>query len=241
MRHRKNVVKLGRTAAHRKALMRNLLDSLILNSRMETTVVKAKELKRYADNFFSRVRKNDLPAKKRAIKFLRTKEAFLKLFTDDFIDFLNSRNGGYVRVIRTGIRAGDAAPLAIIELTGKYEPKKKEKAPHVETKKVQPKEVKKEEVKAEKEEAVEATAAVSAEEKVEAQPVVEKTEEKPAEKVEQQTPVVEAKVGAPVEEKKEAVSKPEDTPVSAESSEQAPAEEKKEEQPSEPAPEDKKE
>ena len=237
MRHRKNVVKLGRTAAHRKALMRNLLDSLILNSRMETTVVKAKELKRYADNFFSKARKNDLPAKKRAIKFLRTKEAFLKLFTDDFIDFLNSRNGGYVRVIRTGIRSGDAAPLAIIELTGKYEPKKKEKPSPTETKKVQPKEVKKEEVKAEKEETVEPTAVVSAEEKVEAQPVVEKTEEKPAEKEEQQAPVVEAKVDAPVEEKKEAVSKPEDTPIS----EQSPVEEKKEEQPSEPAPEDKKE
>ena len=125
MRHRKKISKLNRTSAHRKALMRNLLDSLISQGRIETTIAKAKELKRFADNFFSKVRKNDLNAKKRAGRYLKTRESFKKLFEEDFIDFLNSRNGGYVRVVRSGIRPGDTAQLAIIELTGKYEPETK--------------------------------------------------------------------------------------------------------------------
>ncbi len=130
MRNRNKTNQLNRTASHRKALMRNLIDQLIVHSRIETTLVKAKELKRYADNFLSKMRKNDLAAKRKAISVLRTKDAFQKLFSDEFIEFLNSRSGGYVRVMRTSVRPGDATRLAIIELTGKYEPKDtKKKAP----------------------------------------------------------------------------------------------------------------
>ncbi len=155
MRHRKNIAKLGRPAAHRKALLRTLVDNLIIHGTIETTVVKAKELKRYTDNFLSKMRRNDLAAKRRAQRILRTKTAFQKIFTPEFMEFLNSRAGGYVRVLKTDYRAGDAAPLAIIELTGKFDakssekPKAVKKAPAAKKETAEKKTVKKEAVKKE--------------------------------------------------------------------------------------------
>lgn len=198
MRKRNKTNQLNRTASHRKALMRNLIDQLITYGRIETTLVKAKELKRYADNFLSKMRKNDLSAKRKAISVLRTKEAFKKLFTDDFMEFLNSRVGGYVRVIRTSLRAGDAARLAIIELTGKYEP--------ADNKKKAPKKVKTEDrgsrledSKEEKQE--ESKKEVKTENKGEKAPVVEENKETP--KVEEKPEVKEEKTEASKEEKQE--------------------------------------
>ena len=225
MRNRNKTHQLNRTAAHRKALMRNLIDQLIIHGRIETTIVKAKELKRYADNFLSKMRKNDLSAKRKAISILRTKDAFKKLFSDEFIVFLNSRAGGYVRVMRTSVRPGDATRLAIIELTGKYEPKDtKKKAP----KKVVSEKPVKEEVKVE-----EKVEEIKVEEKVEEIKVEEKVEEiKVEEKEEEIQPKEEKKEEPKVEEKIEV--KAEAPKVEEKKEENKPQEEKVEEKPEEP-------
>ena len=212
MRNRNKTHQLNRTAAHRKALMRNLIDQLIIHGRIETTIVKAKELKRYADNFLSKMRKNDLSAKRKAISILRTKDAFKKLFSDEFIVFLNSRAGGYVRVMRTSVRPGDATRLAIIELTGKYEPKDtKKKAP----KKVVSEKPVKEEVKVE-----EKVEEIKVEEKVE-----EIKEEIKVEKIKEVKEEVNEE--KKVEEKKEEVKA--EVPKEEKEEEIQPKEEKKEE------------
>ena len=112
--------RLRRNSAQRKALLRDLVTDLILNGRIETTVSKAKELKRLADKMVTLGKKGDLAARRQAAKLIRFEKddegnyAIQKLFSEIAPKFAN-RNGGYTRVIKTGFRRGDAAPLAIIE------------------------------------------------------------------------------------------------------------------------------
>lgn len=111
---------LSRKSHQRKALFRDLITDLILNGRIETTVSKAKELKRLADKMVTLGKKGDLAARRQAAKLIRFEKddegnyAIQKLFSEIAPKFAN-RNGGYTRVIKTGFRRGDAAPLAIIE------------------------------------------------------------------------------------------------------------------------------
>ena len=115
MRHRKAGRRLGRNSSHLKATMRNMVTSLLEHERIVTTTPKAKELRKLADKMITLGKRGDLHARRQALSVIRSKEVVDKLFTklkDDYMD----RNGGYTRIIQTGNRVGDAAPMAIIEL-----------------------------------------------------------------------------------------------------------------------------
>jgi len=115
MRHRKSGRKLGRTSAHRKALMRNMVTSLLDHERIETTDAKAKELRGLADRMITLGKRGDLHARRQALSVIRSKQVTAKLF-DELAERFRDRPGGYTRVIKVGNRVGDAAPVSIIEL-----------------------------------------------------------------------------------------------------------------------------
>lgn len=114
MRHKKAGRKLGRTSAHKKALLRNLVTSLILHDRIETTLAKAMELKRWADKMVTLAKKNTLHARRQAMSILKDKAALQKLFST-LVDRYKDRAGGYTRVLKLGFRHGDNAAMAIVE------------------------------------------------------------------------------------------------------------------------------
>ena len=116
MRHRNTGRALSRNAAHRRALMRNMVTSLIMEGRIVTTDAKAKELRRHADRMITLGKAKTLAARRRARTFVQTDEALKKLF-DDVAPRFDGRSGGYTRIIKLGVRRGDGAPTAIIELT----------------------------------------------------------------------------------------------------------------------------
>ena len=124
MRHRKEGRKLNRTAAHRKAMLRNLVCSLFLLEpkkegaprRVTTTVPKAKEARRVAERAITLGKKATLHARRQALALLANKRAVKTLF-EDIAPLFSSRNGGYTRILRlTKTRVGDAAPLCYLEL-----------------------------------------------------------------------------------------------------------------------------
>ncbi|PIE57936.1 MAG: 50S ribosomal protein L17 [Desulfobulbus propionicus] len=115
MRHRKAGRKLGRTASHRKAMLRNMVTSLLEHERIVTTVPKAKEARRMAEKMITLGKRGDLNAKRQAFAYIRSRDVVAKLF-DELSQQYSDRQGGYTRLIRTGNRYGDAAPMAIVEL-----------------------------------------------------------------------------------------------------------------------------
>lgn len=120
MRHRKFGRKLGRTTSHREAMLRNMVTSLFEHERIVTTTPKAKEARRFADKMITLAKKGDLHARRQALGFIRSKDVVAKLFDVIGQQFI-ARNGGYTRIIQTGIRQGDAASMAILELVGYQE------------------------------------------------------------------------------------------------------------------------
>ena len=116
MRHLKTGRKLGRNSTHRHAMFRNMVTSLILKGRVTTTEAKAKELRRYADRMITLGKRQTLAARRRASRFVRTDAAVARLFAD-LAPLFAQRAGGYTRIIKLGNRRGDAAPLAVVELT----------------------------------------------------------------------------------------------------------------------------
>lgn len=116
MRHRNTGRGLSRNAAHRRALMRNLVTSLIMEGRIVTTDAKAKELRRFADRMITLGKEQTVAARRRARTFLQTDEALKRLF-DEVAPRFAGRAGGYTRIIKLGNRRGDAAPCSVIELT----------------------------------------------------------------------------------------------------------------------------
>ncbi len=122
MRHGKIKTRLNRTSSHRAALLRNMASSLIEFERIETTLPKAKVLRAYVEKLVT-LGKSDTTARRRiAFSRLRSKNATTKLFKDLGPRFVD-RPGGYVRIIKTGYRAGDASPLGLIEFISKEEKK----------------------------------------------------------------------------------------------------------------------
>lgn len=116
MRHRKSGKKFNRNSSHRKAMLRNLCIAIIERKIIKTTVVKAKELRRYIEPLIT-LTKNDTVANRRlAYRYLNNKDAVGILF-QDFSQYSSSRLGGYTRVIKAGMRSGDNAPMAYIEWT----------------------------------------------------------------------------------------------------------------------------
>ena len=115
MRHGMFNKKLNRTSEHRKALLKNMLNSLIKYEQISTTLPKAKELKPQIDKAITLGKKNNLQSKKNLFSKLESKASVDKLIKT-LSQRYQKRNGGYSRVVRTGFRYGDAAPMAIIEL-----------------------------------------------------------------------------------------------------------------------------
>lgn len=115
MRHAKRGGKLSRTSAHRLAMLRNMVTSLIDHERIETTDAKAKELRRVADRMITLGKRGDLHARRQALSVIRNRETTAKLF-DVLAERFRERPGGYTRVLKTRRRHGDAAPMSIVEL-----------------------------------------------------------------------------------------------------------------------------
>ena len=115
MRHRARSRKLGRTSAHRKAMYRNMVTSLLEFERIETTDAKAKEVRRIAERMITLGKRGGLHARRRALRVIRSREVASKVF-EELADRYRERPGGYTRVLKLGIRKGDAAAVSIVEL-----------------------------------------------------------------------------------------------------------------------------
>ena len=115
MRHQKAFRKLGRTSSHRRAMMRNMVTSLLLHEQIQTTDAKAKELRRVADRMISLAKDGSLHARRQALAFIKSKSVVAKLF-DELKQRYESRAGGYTRIVKVGYRRGDCAPISVISL-----------------------------------------------------------------------------------------------------------------------------
>jgi large subunit ribosomal protein L17 len=115
MRHRKSGRRLGRTTSHRILMFRNMVSSLVEHEQIKTTVAKAKELRRVAEPLIT-LSKTDTPANRRlAFNRIRCRKAVQKLF-NELGPIYQGRPGGYLRILKCGFRAGDAAPMAYVQL-----------------------------------------------------------------------------------------------------------------------------
>jgi large subunit ribosomal protein L17 len=156
MRHRKAGAKLGRTASHRNAMMRNMVTSLFEYDRVVTTEAKAKALKPLAEKMITLAKRGDLHARRQALSVLTKKSVTHKLFAD-IKDRYMDRAGGYTSIVKIGPRRGDCAEMAVLEL---IKPEDQDKAKKKSKKKKSPKkkEAPKAEAQAPKEEAAPAEA-----------------------------------------------------------------------------------
>lgn len=115
MRHKKSGRKLGRNSPHRKAMFRNMATSLVQHETIKTTLPKAKELRRVVEPLITLAKEDGVANRRLAFSRLRDKAAVGKLFSDLGPRF-KERPGGYLRILKTGPRSGDAAPMAIVQL-----------------------------------------------------------------------------------------------------------------------------
>ncbi|MCX5851072.1 MAG: 50S ribosomal protein L17 [Deltaproteobacteria bacterium] len=128
MRHRKAGKKLGRTSSHRNAMLRNLVTSLLKHERVVTTDTKAKLVRSTAEKMITLGKKGTLHARRQALAFIRDREVAARVF-DEYSARYATRAGGYTRVVKTGYRVGDSAPVSIVELISDEKKKKaKDKA-----------------------------------------------------------------------------------------------------------------
>ncbi len=133
MRHRVHTFKIGKSGAHRRAMLANMISSLIEHGEIKTTVTKAKEARRMADKMITLGKKGTLHHRRQAIAKLRDKVAVKRLF-DELAPGYTERVGGYTRIIRLGRRRGDAAEMCLLQLVEEGAPTlKKTKAPVAET------------------------------------------------------------------------------------------------------------
>jgi large subunit ribosomal protein L17 len=182
MRHKVHTFKIGRSSSHRKAMLANMVSSLFEHGQIKTTLVKAKEARRFADKLITMGKKGDLHRRRLAISKMRNKDMVKKLF-DEIAPQYSERDGGYTRIIKLGNRIGDGAEMCLLQLVEAGAPAvKKTKKPAAEVvadvkaeEVVEAAEDKVEEVEAEeaaateevKAEAVETEATEEAEEKAE--------------------------------------------------------------------------
>ena len=115
MRHGKKINHLGRTAAHRKAMLSNMASSLILHKRVATTVAKAKALRKYVEPLLTKSKSDTTHSRRTIFSYLQNKESVKELF-DAVAAKIADRPGGYTRILKTGNRLGDNADMCIIEL-----------------------------------------------------------------------------------------------------------------------------
>ena len=121
MRHGHGLRKLNRTSAHRQAMLRNMTVSLLRHEEIRTTLPKAKELRRVAEPMITLGKKPSLANRRLAYDRLRDRDIVAKLF-DDLGKRYAKRNGGYLRILKTGFRKGDNAPLALVTLMDRPDP-----------------------------------------------------------------------------------------------------------------------
>ena len=119
MRHRKSGRQLNRNSSHRQAMFRNMAASLIEHETIKTTVPKAKELRKVIEPLITLAKKDTVASRRRAFDKLRSKTAVVKLF--EAAERMKERPGGYTRILKTGFRPGDSAPMAIIQLVDQSE------------------------------------------------------------------------------------------------------------------------
>ena len=117
MRHRRAGWKLGRNTEHRRALLRNLVTSLIVEERIETTVTKAKAMRPHVEKMITLGKRGDVAARRQAAAYLMTRDAVDKLF-ETVSPRYGDRDGGYLRITRGGFRRGDGGDVAFVELLG---------------------------------------------------------------------------------------------------------------------------
>lgn len=120
MRHRNTGRYFSRTSSHRKAMFRNMTTSLVEHELIKTTLPKAKELRRYAEPLITLAKSDSVANRRLAFSRLRDKEAVGKLFTQLGPRY-SARPGGYIRILKCGLRAGDKAPMAYVELVDRPE------------------------------------------------------------------------------------------------------------------------
>ena len=107
--------KLGRTTAHRNAMLRGMVTYLLENGSIETTLTRAKEVRAMAEKMITLGKKNTLATKRQALAYITKRDVVVKLFAEIAPKYAD-KNGGYTRIIKTGTRRGDAAEMCIIEL-----------------------------------------------------------------------------------------------------------------------------
>ena len=117
MRHRRAGWKLGRNTEHRRALLRNLVTSLIVEERIETSLTKAKAMRPHVEKMITLGKRGDVAARRLAASYLMTRDAVDKLF-DTISPRYGDRNGGYLRIVHGGFRQGDGGDIAFVELLG---------------------------------------------------------------------------------------------------------------------------
>lgn len=115
MRHKKNGRQLNRNSSHRKSLMKNLTLSLFKHEQIETSLAKAKELRRTAEPLITLAKKDSLMRRRMAYSKIRDKQVVKKLF-EELGPRFKERNGGYLRILKNGFKSGDASPKAFVEL-----------------------------------------------------------------------------------------------------------------------------
>ncbi|MGB3464873.1 MAG: 50S ribosomal protein L17 [Cyclobacteriaceae bacterium] len=115
MRHGKKFNHLGRTASHRKAMLANMASSLIVNKRINTTLAKAKALKKYVEPLITKAKDDSTHSRRTVFSYLQDKESVKTLFSE-VVDKVGNRPGGYTRIIKTGFRLGDNAEMCMMEL-----------------------------------------------------------------------------------------------------------------------------
>ena len=115
MRHRMSGRKFSRTASHRKAMFSNMVVALLKHEQIKTTLPKAKDLRSFADKMITLGKRGSLHHRRQALSFLRDQAVVRKLFSN-LAERYKDRNGGYTRVLKAGLRYGDCAPMAVIEL-----------------------------------------------------------------------------------------------------------------------------
>ena len=118
MRHKLGLRKLNRTSAHRLAMLRNMMNSLLRHEAIKTTLPKAKELRRVVEPMITLAKEPTVANKRLAFNRLRDREIVVKLF-NEIGPMFKDRKGGYTRILKTGYRVGDNAPLAYVELVQK--------------------------------------------------------------------------------------------------------------------------
>lgn len=117
MRHRKAGNKLGRNTSHRRALLRNLVTSVVVEDRVETTLAKAKAVRPLIEKMITLGKRGDVHSRRQAAAFLMTPESVSRLFATVAPRY-GERNGGYLRIVHTGFRKGDGGEKAVLELLG---------------------------------------------------------------------------------------------------------------------------